>query len=77
MSEHILSQDARLNDSLERSIMDKALSNGEAVSIVTLSKNTFTFLKHKLVAFGAFMVELSEELNEARAKSEKFSRSHW
>lgn len=77
MSEHILSQDARLNDSLERSITDKALSNGEAVSFVTLSKNTFTFLKRNLVAFGTFMAELSEELNEARAKSEKFSRSHW
>jgi len=77
MSEHILNQDVRLNDSLERSIMNEALSNGEAVSIVALSKNTFTFLKRKLVAFCTFMVELSEELNEARAKSEKFSRSHW
>lgn len=77
MSEHTLSQDVRLNDSLERSIMDDALNNGEAVSIVTLSKNAFTFLKRKLVAFGTFMIELNEGLNEARAKSEKFSRSHW
>lgn len=77
MSEHCLDQDARLNDSLERSIMDDALNNGGAVSIVTLSKNIFTFLKRKLFAFGRFMVELSDELNEARAKSEKFSRSHW
>lgn len=77
MSEQTLDQDGRLNDSLERGLMHATLENGEAVSIVALSKNALGFLRRKLVAFGSFMVVLSEELNEARAKSEKYSRSHW
>lgn len=77
MSEHILNQDGRLNDSMERSIMDKTLSNGEAVSIVTLSTNTFKFLKQKFGVFFNFLIELAEEINKVRAESERYSRSRW
>ena len=77
MSEHILNQESRLNDSMERTIMNKALSNGETVSIVTLSKNTFKFLKHSLSAVFTFMVELAEEINKVRAESERYSRTRW
>lgn len=77
MSECTLNQDVKLNDSLERNLMNSTLSNGEAVSIVNLSKNAFKFAYRKLAAAGAFMVDLSEELNKARAASEKYSRSHW
>lgn len=77
MSEYTLGQDVRLNDSLERSIMDAALNNGEAVSIVNLSKDTLRFVARKVAAVGAFVVELSEALNKARAKSERYAGSPW
>lgn len=77
MSEHILNPSSRLNDSMERAIMDRTLSNGETVSIVTLSTNTFKFLKQKSHAFFDFMVALAEEINKVRAESERYSRTRW
>lgn len=77
MSELILDQKARLNDSMERSIMDKALTNGETVSIVTLSTNTFKFLKRKIAAAFTFMVEVAEEVHELRLESARYSRTRW
>lgn len=77
MSEHILNQDSRLNDSMERKIMNQALSNGETVSIVTLSTNTFKFLKQKLVGFFNFLVDVAEEVHRVRAESERYSRTRW
>ncbi len=77
MSEQVYSQGVSLNDSMERNIMDAALSNGEAVSIVALSKNVFGFIFKKLAAFGSYMLELSDHIQEARAKSERYARSHW
>lgn len=77
MSEHVLNQNSRLNDSMERAIMDKALNNGETVSIVSLSKNVLKFFKQKSIAFFEFMVELAEEINKVRAESERYSRTRW
>lgn len=77
MSEHVLNQNSRLNDSMERTIMDKALSNGETVSIVSLSKNVLKFFKQKTIAFFTFMVELAEEINKVRAESERYSSTRW
>ena len=77
MSEHILNQNSGLNDSMERAVMDKALNNGETVSIANLSMNTFKFLKHTLSAAFTFMVELAEEINKVRAESERYSRTRW
>lgn len=73
MSEHALQSDISLTDSLERSMMNKALSNGEPVSITKIGKA----VKTKLMAFWNYMVELSDYINEARAKSERLARSHW
>lgn len=77
MSEHVLNQNSRLNDSMERAIMDKALNNGETVSIVSLSKNALKLFKQKSIAFFNFMVELAEEINKVRAESERYSRTRW
>lgn len=77
MSEHVLNQNSRLNDSMERAIMDKALNNGETVSIVSLSKNVLRFFKQKSIAFFGFMVELAEEINKVREESERYSRTRW
>lgn len=77
MSEHVLEQNSRLNDSMERAIMDKALSNGDTVSIVGLSKDILKFFKQKSISFFTFLVELAEEINEVRAKSERYSRGRW
>ncbi len=77
MSELILDQKARLSDSKERAIMDKALTNGETVSIVTLSTNTFKFLKQKISAAFTFMVEVAEEVHKLRLESARYSRTRW
>lgn len=77
MSEHVLKQDTRLNDSMERSIMNSALSNGETVSIVTLGKNILTFIKQKSLAIFNFLAELSDEIYEVRAEAERYSRTRW
>lgn len=77
MSEHILDQNAVINDSAERSEKGDARANGENVSIVTLGKNTLGFLKGKLYAFFNFLVDVSEEINKVRAENERYSRMRW
>ncbi|NYT63300.1 hypothetical protein H0A66_13345 [Alcaligenaceae bacterium] len=77
MSDLSYNQYTRLSDSLERDLMRNALSNGETVSIVSLTKKAYSALKTGFIAFVGYMADLNKALDEARAKDARFSRSQW
>ncbi|MEZ2741102.1 hypothetical protein ACBP93_00525 [Paenalcaligenes hominis] len=59
-------QDTRWSDSIERSIMDQTLSNGEAVSLKDVVTTIGGTIKKVAKAFGKKMIALSEAVYEAR-----------
>lgn len=77
MSDISYNQYTGLSDSLERDLMRKALSNGESVSITSLAKKVFTALKTGFIAVTSYIAELTNALDEARAKDAHFSRTQW
>ncbi|MGB6104371.1 MAG: hypothetical protein WBF88_11065 [Pusillimonas sp.] len=77
MSDLSYNQYSRLSDSLERDLMRKALSNGESVSIVTLTQKVLASVKKGVVAVYDYVIAVSEALNEARAKDARFTGSQW
>lgn len=77
MSNISYNQFSRLSDSVERDLMSNALSNGEAVSITKVFKSIWTALKNGFRAASDYMVDLTEALDDARAKDSRFSRSQW
>lgn len=67
----------RLSDSLERDVMRRALSSGEAVSMSSVLKSAWNSLKKAVVAFSDYVVDISTALNDARAKDARFSNTTW
>ena len=59
-------QDKRWSDSIERSIMNQTLSNGEAVSLKDVVTTIGGTIKKVAKAFGNKMIALSEAVYEAR-----------
>ena len=59
-------KDARWSDSIERSIMNQTLSNGEAVSLKDVVTTIGGTIKKIAKAFGNKMIALSEAVYEAR-----------
>ncbi|HWL27767.1 MAG TPA: hypothetical protein VNQ97_02555 [Burkholderiaceae bacterium] len=77
MSDLSYNQYSRLSDSLERDLMRDAMSNGESVSVITLGKTVLRSLKNGFMAVADYLVEVTDALDEARAKDARFSRSQW
>lgn len=77
MSDISFNQYSRLSDSLERDLMRDSLSNGEAVSIVTLGKKVIGGLKTGFLSFANYMIDVTRALDEARAKDARYSRTAW
>ncbi|MCQ9617521.1 hypothetical protein L1889_13205 [Paenalcaligenes niemegkensis] len=67
----------RWSDSLERDVMQKALDNGESVSITELAVNVVNFIKRAATGIMNYVVALTEALNEARARDAHFTSSGW
>lgn len=59
-------QYTRWSDSLERSVMNRALSNGEAVSVKELSKTMVKGLKKVAHVFANRIIKVAEAMYEAR-----------
>ncbi len=77
MSNISYNQYSRFTDSAERDLMSDALSNGEAVSITAVFKSIWASLKKGVRVTAEYMVDVTEALNEARAKDSRFSHSQW
>ncbi|MBF6617506.1 hypothetical protein [Pollutimonas thiosulfatoxidans] len=77
MSDLSINQYTRLNDSLERDLMRQALNSGESLSFTALTKNALGSLRKAGSWFFAYMIDVTEALNEARAKDSRYSRSYW
>jgi len=77
MSDLSFNQYSRLSDSLERDLMRNALSNGESVSIVTLTQKALASIKKGIVAVYDYIIDVTEALNEARAKDARYSGTQW
>ncbi len=58
----------RWSDSMERSIMDQTLSNGEAVSLKDVVTTIGGTIKNIATNFGNKVIDLSEAVYEARVK---------
>lgn len=77
MSVSTLNNSVRLSDSMERDLMTSMLSNGESTSITALAKSVLAVLKKSVVAVWNYTIEVSEAMNEARAKDARFTGSQW
>lgn len=77
MSVSTLNNSMRLSDSMERALMTSMLSNGESTSITALAKSVLAALKKGVVAVWDYTIEVSEAMNEARAKDARFTGSQW
>lgn len=61
-------KDTRWSDSIERSILDQTLSNGEAVSLKDVVTTIGGTIKKVATTFGDKVIALSEAVYEARKK---------
>ncbi len=77
MSHFTLAQSSRLNDTMESSLLHRPQSSRDTVSLSRVLRQSWHAVRRSLGAFGEFMIEASEELNRARAQSEKYTRSYW
>ncbi|KAA0889374.1 hypothetical protein [Pusillimonas sp. ANT_WB101] len=77
MSVSTLNNSMRLSDSMERDLMISMLSNGESTSITSLAKSVVAVLKSGIVTVWEYTIEVSEAMNEARAKDARFTGSQW
>lgn len=65
---HTNFQYTRWTDSIERSVMNQVLSNGEALSIKDLGISVMKGLKKMARAIGNGLVKMAEAMYEARMK---------
>ncbi len=61
-------KNTRWSDSIERSILDQTLSNGEAVSLKDVVSTIGATMKKVATKFGNKIIALSESIYEARMK---------
>lgn len=61
-------KDTRWSDSIERSILDQTLSNGEAVSLKDVVNTIGATIKKVATMFGHKVIAVSEKVYEARMK---------
>lgn len=77
MSDISFNQYGRLNDALERDLMQRTLGNGESVSIVAVAKSIHRGLRKAAVGVGRYIISVTQALNDARARDAEFCGSQW
>lgn len=77
MSDILFNQYGRLNDSMERALMQRALANGEAVSITAVFASLAKLVKKVAVRSGRYIISATNALNEARARDAKYCGAFW
>ena len=77
MSELTLNHTARLTDALERDLLRGALENQPNSHPLTNLKEAGKSIAAAVAAVVAFIDEVNESMNKARAASSRFSGSQW
>lgn len=77
MTDLTCNQYSRFNDALERDLMQRALGNGETVSITAIFKSIASGLKKATLAIAKYVMAVTRALNEARARDAEMCGSQW
>ena len=77
MSELTLNHTARLTDALERDLLRGALENQPNSHPLTNLKKAGQAIAAAVAGVFAFLDEVNESMNKARAASSRFSGSQW
>lgn len=67
----------RLSDSLERDLLQAAQNGHQAYSVLDGLAMVSSAIGRGASAFGRYLVQVAEALNEARARDARFSGSQW
>lgn len=68
---------SRLSDSLERDLVRAAHNSNQAYSALEGLAIIANAVGRGAAAFGRYLVQVAEALNEARARDARFSGSQW
>lgn len=68
---------SRLSDSLERELVKAAHTQNQAYPVLEGLGMVSSFIGRAATAFGRYLVQVAEALNEARARDARFSGSQW
>ncbi|AZY50530.1 hypothetical protein ACLQ9F_07270 [Bordetella avium] len=77
MSHLILNQNARLTDALERDLLCGVMENQSSLPPLVDIKNVARRIRRSIGAVFAFVAEVNESMNRARAQSAWYSGSQW
>lgn len=77
MAVSTLNSYSRLSDSLERDLLNAASSRSQAYSVLEGLSMVASAIGRGALAFGRYLVQVAEALNEARARDARFSGSQW
>ena len=76
MSTSSITSYSRFSDSLERDLLNASQEN-RAYSVLEGLGMVAGFIGRGASAFGQYLVQVAEALNEARARDARFSGSQW
>lgn len=68
---------SRFNDSVEREMLQVTSNTNQAYSALNGLAIVATAIGRGATAFGRYLVQVAEALNEARARDARFSGSQW
>lgn len=77
MSASSITSYSRFSDSLERDLLDAATQGNRAYSVLEGMGMVAGYIGRAASAFGRYLVQVAEALNEARARDARFSGSQW
>ncbi len=77
MAVSALNSYSRLSDSLERDLLKAAESGHQAYSVLEGLGMVSNAIGRGALAFGRYLVQVAEALNEARARDARFTGVQW
>ena len=72
-----INSSTRLSDSVERELADISAAGTRAYSVIDGMAIVANAIGRGASAFGRYLVQVGEALNEARARDARFSGSQW
>jgi len=73
----VLNSYSRLSDSLERDLLKAAETGNQAYSVLEGLGMVAGSIGRGFSAFGRYLVQVAEALNEARARDARFTGTQW
>ena len=77
MTSSTINSSTRLSDSLERELANISAAGNRAYSVLDGLAMVANGIGRGASAFGRYLVQVGEALNEARARDARFSGSQW